>query len=77
VVRNDNIPRANAKIMFVSSTQTQAQQTVTADTAGRFQANLAAGSWNVYLQGSDGNPTFYTRIDVNETQPGRITLVNR
>jgi hypothetical protein len=77
VVRNDNTPRPNAKIVFVSSSQPLAQQTVIANSAGRFQANLAAGAWNVYLHGPDGNPTFSTRIDVGGSQPGLITLVNR
>src|SRR5207302_4442137 len=56
VVRSDNAPRPNAKIIFVSSNQASAQRTVTANSAGRFQINLATGSWNVYLHGSDGNP---------------------
>jgi hypothetical protein len=77
VVRSDNTPRPNAKIVFISSNQPLAQQTVTANSAGRFQANLASGAWNVYLPGPDGNPTFYTRIDVNSQQPGPITLVSR
>jgi len=76
VVRSDNSPKPNAKIIFVSSNQSMIPQTVTANSAGRFQASLAGGSWNVYLHGADGNPTFYTRIDVNDAQSRGITLVN-
>jgi hypothetical protein len=77
VVRNDNTPRPDAKIVFVSSSQPSVQRSVTANSAGRFYVALASGSWNVYLQGLDGKQNFYTRIDVNDTQPGRLTLVNR
>ena len=54
VVRNDNTPRPYAKVLFVSGNQPSAPQTVTANSAGRFQANLATGSWNVYLENGDG-----------------------
>jgi hypothetical protein len=76
VVRSDNTPRPGAKVTFVSSNQ-PLQQSVTANSAGRFQINLAAGSWNVYVPDLDGNPVFHSRIDVNETRPASITLVNR
>ena len=74
VVRNDNAPRPDAKIVFVSSSQPDAQRTVTANSAGRFYVALASGSWNVYLQGLDGKQNFYTRIDVGTAQPGRLTI---
>ncbi len=77
VVRSDNTPRPNAKVDFVSSQHPAARQSVTANSAGRFQVSLASGSWNVYLQGPDGATIFHSRIDVQDSQTARLTLVNR
>src|SRR5206468_6117751 len=68
VVRSDNTPRPGAKVVFVSGSQLP-PQAVVANSAGRFHVTLAAGSWNVYVHGLDGNPIFHSRIDVNESPP--------
>jgi hypothetical protein len=76
VVRSDSTPRPNAKVMFVSADHLAPPQTVTANSAGRFQVTLASGGWLVYLDAPDGTQIYHSRIEVTPNQP-RITLVNR
>jgi hypothetical protein len=76
IVRSDNSPRANAKVLFVSADRLAPSQTVTANTAGRFHVTLASGGWLVYLDAPDGTQIYHSRIEVTPNQP-RITLVNR
>jgi len=76
VVRSDKTPRANARVQFVSADHLAPSQTVTANSAGRFQVTLASGGWLVYLDAPDGTQIFHSRIEVTANQP-RITLVNR
>jgi hypothetical protein len=75
IVRNDNTPRPNASVLFVSADNGN-RQSVTANTAGRFQVNLASGNWLVYVQNRDGTAQFHSRLSVQEQQTARITLVN-
>jgi hypothetical protein len=75
VVRNDQTPKGGASVLFVSA-DTGSRQTVTANANGRFQVNLASGSWLVYVPGRDGTPLFHSRASVNDNQPTRITVVN-
>jgi len=77
VLRSDNTPRPGAQVTFVSGSELQAQRTVTANSAGRFQAHLTPGAWNVYLQNPDGTTNFSTRIDIAQTPTGSMTLVSR
>jgi len=74
VVRSDNAPRPNAKVLFVNG---PVRQSITANDAGRFQVNLAPGTWLVYLQGSDETPMYYTSLNVTAQQPVSFTMVNR
>ena len=76
VVRQDNSPRANAKVLFINAGTGQ-RQTVFANTAGRFQVELPSGSWHVYLHGADDLPIHDSRIDVNGAQARQVTLVSR
>ncbi len=76
IVRSDNTPRPNAKVMFVSADHLAPSRTVTANSAGRFQVTLASGGWLVYLDAPDGTQIYHSRIEVTPNQP-RITLVNR
>lgn len=75
VVRTDNAPRANASILFVSADNGK-RETATSNGAGRFQVNLASGNWLVYVQNNDGTAQFHSRLNVQEQQTARITLVN-
>ena len=64
VVRADNSPKPNAKVMFINAS-TGKRQTITTNPMGRFQTDLPAGSWHVYLHGADDVPIHVNRIDVN------------
>jgi hypothetical protein len=76
VVRSDNSPKASAKILFVNAATGQ-RQTIYANTAGRFQTQLATGSWLVYLHGANDIATYHSRIDVNGSQARQVNLVSR
>lgn len=77
VVRSDNTPRPNAKLVFVSSQHPGARQTVFANSAGRFHVNLASGTWHVYVYGADDTPAYHSSFNVQAQQPTTLTLVNR
>jgi hypothetical protein len=76
VVRNDNSPRANAKLMFVGA-QAGQRYFATANTAGRFSVSLPSGNWNVYLYGADDLPLYSTQLSVTGAQQPAFTLVSR
>jgi hypothetical protein len=76
VVRSDNSPKPNAKVMFINA-MTGKRETVVANTAGRFNAELPAGSWHMYLHGADDIPIYQSRIDVNGAQTRQVSLVSR
>lgn len=76
VARLDNSPKANAKVLFVNALTSQ-KQTIYTNTAGRFQTELPAGSWHVYLHGADDLPVYHSRIDVNGAQFRQVNLVSR
>ena len=77
VVRNDNSPRAGARLMFVSAAQAGGQKVVTADQAGQFRVTLASGGWLVYVPGTDDRPVFYSKIDIGDNETRQIRLVSR
>jgi hypothetical protein len=77
VVRGDNQPWAGVRILFVSVDQRLPRETVSTDSSGKFQANLASGGWLVYLQGSDERPTFHRKIEVSDSDKPELTLVSR
>jgi hypothetical protein len=77
VVRNDNAPRPNVQLRFVSNGGRGIQYPVTANSAGRFRVTLTSGSWLVYVKTPDGRDVLHTRLDVNGEQSRRVTLVSR
>jgi hypothetical protein len=78
VVRSDTTPRPNARVMFVSADRLAANQTIYADRAGRFEADLSPGGWLVYLDAPDGTQLYHSRIEVSPTRTtAPIRLVNR
>jgi hypothetical protein len=77
VVRNDNTPRPNVQLTFISADRLAPRQFVTANSAGRFRVTLAAGGWMVFLNGVDGTPAFHSRIEVGGPQMPQVTLVSR
>jgi len=76
VVRTDNSPKPSAKILFVNASTGQ-RQTTYANTAGRFQTELASGSWLVYLHGANDVAFYHSRVDVNGAQTRQVNLVSR
>jgi hypothetical protein len=78
VVRSDNTPRPNARVMFVSADRLAPNQTIYANSAGRFEADLSPGGWLVYLDAPDGTQLYHSRIEVSPNQRSSpIRLVNR
>jgi hypothetical protein len=77
VVKADHAPHAGAKLLFVSAERQGAQQSVTTDGHGRFQATLAAGGWLVYLHDDNGRPVFQEKLDVRDDEARTMTLVSR
>jgi len=75
VVHNDRTPKANAKVMFVGVQGGQRLFTAT-NAVGRFNVELPAGNWNVYLYGSDDLPVYSTQLSVDGRQQP-FTLVSR
>ncbi len=76
VLRSDNSPKPSAKVLFIEAS-TGKRQTINANTAGRFQIELPAGSWHVYLHGADDQPIYHSRVDVNGAQVRQVSLVSR
>jgi hypothetical protein len=76
VVRSDSSPKPSAKVLFIEAS-TGKRQTINANTAGRFQIDLTAGSWHVYLHGADDQPIYHSRIDLNGSQTRQVSLVSR
>jgi hypothetical protein len=76
VTRNDNSPKANAKVLFVNAA-TGERHTINANSAGRFSVELPTGSWHIYLHGADDLPVYMSRVDVNGSQARQVNLVSR
>jgi hypothetical protein len=77
VVLNDNRPRANARLLFVSAEKQGPQQSITADNNGRFNVTLASGDWLVYMTGTDGKPVFHSKIDISSKDTRPFVLMTR
>src|SRR5262249_10822742 len=77
VVRADHTGQAGARVVFVSADGDRPQSSTTADRDGRFQATLASGAWLVYVEDSRGTPHFQTRVEVQNKDQVRLTLVSR
>lgn len=77
VVLNDNSPRANVRLLFVSAEKQGPREAATADNNGRFNLTLASGNWLVYLTGADGKPVFHSKIDVSSNDTRPFVLVTR
>jgi hypothetical protein len=76
VVRDDRItPRANATLRFVG--EKDEEVTAKADRTGRFDVDLPAGEWTLYVPGADGKPTFHSTLLVRGSDDRRVTVVSR
>ena len=70
-------PQAGARLLFVSADKAGRQQSVTADSQGRFRATLGSGSWLVYVRNSDGALVFQEKVGVNDNVTRHVTLMVR
>jgi hypothetical protein len=77
VVDNARLPRSGVQVTFVSAKHEAADKTVTSDNAGRFQVDLPAGAWLVYVRTGNGQEVYHSRIDVGNRQQAPIMLVSR
>jgi hypothetical protein len=66
-----------AKVLLVSADKKRTQQTLVADAKGRFEANVAAGSWLVYVHGADGKPVFQDKVEVKSDAVQQVVLTSR
>lgn len=76
VLRADNSPKPNAKVLFVNASTGQ-RQTIYSNVSGRFQTELPSGSWHVYVHGANDLPVYQSRVDVSGGQFRQVSLVNR
>ena len=78
IVRDNNTPRADVKILFVNANDSNMRETAKTNDAGRFQVTLASGGWLVHIYNADGVPVYHSRVEVSDEQnAARIVLVNR
>jgi hypothetical protein len=77
VIRASRTPHNGAQVIFVSAAKQGEQRTVTADTGGRFSADLTAGQWLVYVKEADGRTQFQSKLEVRNEEMQRITLTSR
>ena len=77
VVANNFTPRGGAQMVFVSAQKQDVRLAATADTAGRFQVDLPAGGWYVYLAGADGRTTYHSQLTVKPSESRNVTVVSR
>jgi hypothetical protein len=76
-VGSNRAPLPGARLLFVSADRQGEREAVTADRSGEFRVTLASGGWLVYVEGADGKPVFHSKIDVQENQNRKVTLVSR
>ncbi len=78
IVRGDNTPRPDVKVLFVNANDSTMRQTTQTNGNGRFQVTLPSGGWLVHIYNPDGVPVYHSRIDVSgEQNANQIVLVNR
>lgn len=77
VVQADDKPRPSAKLLFVNDKKLGTQQPVTADPAGKFNVDLAPGTWLIYLAGTDGKLIYHSKLDVQGEGNRPVMLVSR
>lgn len=77
IVANNFTPRGGAQMVFVSAQKQDMRVAATADKAGRFQVDLPAGGWYVYLAGADGKATYHSQLTVKSSESRNVTVVSR
>ena len=77
VVRSDKQPLSGARLLFVDADRVKSRRTVDADATGQFNVKLGSGEWLVYIHGTDGQPVFQRKIEVNQNEQNPLLLVKR
>lgn len=78
IVLSDQLtPRPGAKLVFVSSTDHNRREYVTADRFGNFDLRLPAGDWHVYLGNGDGRAVYHKKITVKPYDTREFMVVSR
>jgi hypothetical protein len=77
VLGSGQVPQPGARLLFVSADAAGRQQSVTADSQGRFRATLDSGNWLVYVRNLDGAPVFQEKVGVSEKGTRHVTLMVR
>jgi hypothetical protein len=78
VVQPDQVtPKAGAKLVFVSATNTEVREYAAADAFGHFEAKLPAGDWYVYLGNGDGRASFHKKVSLSEADARDFKVVSR
>jgi hypothetical protein len=77
IVASNFAPRGGAKMVFVSAQKQDMRVAATADRSGRFQVDLPAGGWYVYLAGADGKTTYHSQLTVKPSESRNLTVVSR
>lgn len=75
VVR-DSRAQPGVKLRFVSASGSE-YIPAQADAVGKFQVNLASGSWKVYTEDTTGRPVFHSDISVRANDNRNVVLVSR
>ena len=68
-------PLGNAKIVFVSVSNTEKREYAAADAFGQFEKALPAGEWYLYVGPGDGKADLHSQIRVSEGEPKGFNVV--
>ncbi len=78
LVRNDRItPMGNTKVIFVHTGQQQVRQEVVTDPAGRFDIQLPAGRWFMYIGRGNGKALYHSRQEIQAATDRPVQVVSR
>ena len=77
VLDGDRLPRARARILFVSVDRKSLQRSAQTSQDGSFRAQLSAGGWLVYTYDENDRPIFSRRVEVPAGRSVQVVLVNR
>jgi len=78
VVKQDKAtPVANAKLVFVNTSNTEQREYATADAFGSFEKKLTAGEWYLYVGPGDGKASYHSKVTVKEGNTRSVTVASR
>ncbi len=70
-------PRSNAKLVFMNADKPEQKVYVNANAYGEFDVRLAAGTWYMYLGGTNGKATYHKQLNVGERETYDYKVVSR